>query len=88
MSSPFFTPPPHCRGQLGFPMGTHHACGTCHQSYICDAADCPLPLNRLCPTCQGSASHLEALAEERGRHGFQPLEPKLRQQGFLFGQEV
>ena len=39
------------------------------------------------PELRGSASHLEALAEERGRHPFQP-ESRNGQQGFLFGSEV
>ncbi len=85
MSSPFFTPPRHVSGQMSMPVGTHHVCGACHQSFICDAAHCPLALNRVCPSCGGSTSHHEALAEERGRTHFQP---ETTQQGFLFGSEV
>ena len=53
MSSPFFTPPKPIRGQMEIPCGTHHVCGFCNNSHVCDVPRCVLAFKMPCssPEC-------------------------------------
>jgi hypothetical protein len=65
MSSPFFTPGRHVAGQMAIPMGTHHACPTCHNSHVCDVADCSLPLGEPCQQCGPATPHSQRPQDTR-----------------------
>lgn len=49
MSSAYFTAPRPNTRQIEIPMGSHHVCPECGNSWICDQGDCRLPLKQDCP---------------------------------------
>ena len=87
-NSPFFTAPRYAPGQLVIPMGTHHLCAKCEQSFICDQAHCALSFGQEhCPNCidqrgLGAALPHSQREENHGRPAVQELDKP--EQGSLF----
>ena len=71
-------------GQMVIPMGTHHVCGECGNSYVCDCARCLVWFAASCPACRPDmAKHSEHTDNTSSGYRFDP-EPEEPQQGSLF----
>ena len=46
MSSPYFSAPRANARQIEIPMGSHHVCPETGNSWICDQAECRIPLQQ------------------------------------------